>query len=57
MHSTTNMQIWPMVVVGGDASTRAGESTPIPIIVSDSSGGSDDGLFGASVLADGVRPQ
>ena len=57
MRTTTNMEIWPMAVMGGEASARAKQTTPIPIVVSDSNDDSDDGILGPDVQTDGARPR
>ena len=44
-----------MAVMGGEASARAKDTAPIPIIISDSSDDSHDGVLGPAVQADGVR--
>ena len=54
IHTTTNMEVWPMALMGGEASARASPTAPIPIVMSDSSSDSDDGLLGTTVPADGA---
>ena len=38
-----------MAVTGGEASPRAKDMAPIPIVISDSSDDSDDGVLGPAV--------
>ena len=55
LRATSSMEIWPMAVNGGEASARAKETAPIPIVISDFSDDSDDGVLGPAVQADGVH--
>ena len=55
LRATSQMDIWPMAVMGGEASARAKDTVPIPIVISDSSDDSDDGVLGPAVRNDGVR--
>ena len=42
LRATSQMEMWPMAVMGGEASARAKGTAPIPIVISDSSDDSDD---------------
>ena len=44
LRATSQMEIWPMAVIGGEASARAKETAPIPIVISDSSDSSNEGV-------------
>ena len=55
LHATSQMEIWPMAIMGGEASARAKDTAPIPIVISDSSDDSDDGVLGPAVRSDGVH--
>ena len=54
LHATSQMEIWPTAAMGGEPSVRAKDIAPIPIVISDSSDDTDDGVFGPAVQADGV---
>ena len=55
LRATLQIEIWPKAVMGGEASARVKDTAPIPIVISDSSDSSDDGVLGPAVQADGVR--
>ena len=55
LRATSQAEIWPMAVMGGEASARVKERAPITIFISESSDDSDDGVLGPAVQADGVR--
>ena len=55
LRATSQMEMWPMAVMGGEASARAKDTAPIPIVMSDLGEDSDHGVLGPAVQADGVR--
>ena len=55
LRATPQMDVWPMAVMGGEASAKAKDTAPIPIVISDSSDDSDEGVLAPAVQADGLR--
>ena len=50
LRATSQMEIWPMAVMGGEASARAKDTAPIPIVIS--SDDSDDVVLGPAIRTD-----